>query len=38
VLLGAHVARRLGWIKREPAVRRYTNGNVVTPRKTAAMK
>jgi predicted phosphodiesterase len=33
VLLGTHVARRLGWIQREPAVRRYTNGNVVTPKK-----
>jgi Calcineurin-like phosphoesterase len=38
VLLGTHIARRLGWIQREPAVRRYTNGNVVTPRKAAAVK
>ncbi|KAG7344488.1 calcineurin-like phosphoesterase [Nitzschia inconspicua] len=38
VLLGTHVARRLGWIQRDPAVRRYTNGNVVTPRKTVAVK
>mmetsp|Transcript_26850 Transcript_26850/g.57928 ORF Transcript_26850/g.57928 Transcript_26850/m.57928 type:complete len:1005 (+) Transcript_26850:131-3145(+) len=33
VCLGMYVARRLGWIEREPAVRRFTNGNVVTPKK-----
>jgi hypothetical protein len=36
VLLGLFVARRLGWIDRQPAVRRYSNGNVVTPRTTVA--
>jgi Icc-related predicted phosphoesterase len=34
VCLGMYVARRLGWIEREPAVRRFTNGNIVTPKKT----
>jgi hypothetical protein len=38
VLLGMHVARRLGWIEREPAVRRYSNGNVVIPKKAAVKK
>ena len=38
VLLGLYVARRLGWIEREPAVRRYTNGNVVTPKKMVVNK
>jgi hypothetical protein len=33
VCLGMYVARRLGWIERKPAVRRFTNGNVVTPKK-----
>jgi len=33
VCLGLYVARRLGWIEREPAVRRFTNGNIVTPKK-----
>ena len=33
VCLGMYVARRLGWIEREPAVRRFTNGNIVTPKK-----
>lgn len=33
VCLGMYVARRLGWIDREPAVRRFTNGNIVTPKK-----
>ena len=33
ILLGYHVSRRLEWIPRkEPGVRRYTNGNVVIPR------
>ncbi|KAL3904940.1 MAG: hypothetical protein SGILL_009877 [Bacillariaceae sp.] len=38
VLLGMHVARRLGWIEREPAVRRYSNGNVVTPKKAVVKR
>jgi hypothetical protein len=38
VVLGLYVARKLGWITREPAVRRYTNGNVVLPRKKASGK
>jgi len=33
VCLGMYVARRLGWIEREPAIRRFTNGNIVTPKK-----
>jgi predicted phosphodiesterase len=33
VVIGLYVARKLGWIHREPAVRRYTNGNIVLPRK-----
>ena len=33
VCLGMYVARRLGWIEREPAVRRFTNGNIITPKK-----
>lgn len=34
VLLGYHVSRRLEWIPRkEPGVRRYTNGNVVIPQR-----
>ena len=33
VCLGMYVSRRLGWIEREPAVRRFTNGNIVTPKK-----
>ena len=32
VCLGMYVARRLGWIDREPVVRRFTNGNIVTPK------
>lgn len=33
VLLGYHVSRRLGWIPRkEPCVRRYSNGNIVIPK------
>eukprot|EP00977_Amphora_coffeiformis_P010427 scaffold2438_cov167-Amphora_coffeaeformis.AAC.3 len=33
ILLGYHVSRRLEWIPRkEPGVRRYTNGNVVIPK------
>jgi len=31
VLVGYHVCRRLGWIQREPAVRRYSNGKVIVP-------
>ena len=33
VCLGMYVSRRLGWIEREPAVRRFSNGNIVTPKK-----
>jgi hypothetical protein len=33
VVMGLYVARKLGWITREPAVRRYTNGNIVLPKK-----
>ena len=33
VCLGLYVSRKLGWIQRDLAVRRYTNGNVVVPRK-----
>jgi predicted phosphodiesterase len=29
ILLGLHVSRRLGWIARNPPVRRYTNGGVI---------
>ena len=36
VLVGLHVARRLGWIRRNEAVRRYSNGHVVLPRKKVA--
>lgn len=36
VLLGMYCCRRLGWITRTPVVRRFTNGNVVTPKKTVA--
>jgi Icc-related predicted phosphoesterase len=32
VVLGLYVARKLGWITREPAIRRYTNGQVVVPK------
>ena len=32
VVMGFYVARKLGWIQREPPVRRYTNGNIVVPR------
>ena len=31
ILLGLHISRRLGWISRNPPVRRYTNGGVVVP-------
>jgi predicted phosphodiesterase len=32
ILLGLHVARRLGWISpRDPPVRRYSNGKVIVP-------
>ncbi len=32
ILLGLHVARRLGWITpRDPPVRRYSNGKVIVP-------
>jgi hypothetical protein len=32
VLLGYHVSRRLGWlVRKEPSVRRFTNGSVVVP-------
>jgi Icc-related predicted phosphoesterase len=34
VLLGLHVARRLGWVPaKDPPVRRYTNGGVIVPEK-----
>ncbi|CAB9518483.1 Metallophosphoesterase domain-containing protein 1 [Seminavis robusta] len=33
VCLGLYVSRRLGWIQRDPAVRRYSNGNIVVPPK-----
>jgi predicted phosphodiesterase len=32
VVMGLYTCRKLGWISREPAVRRYTNGNVVVPK------
>jgi predicted phosphodiesterase len=33
VLLGYHVSRRLGWlVRKEPSVRRFTNGSVVVPK------
>ena len=37
VCLGYHVSRRLGWIvpHREPAVRRFTNGNIIVPTTSA---
>jgi hypothetical protein len=38
VCLGLYVSRRLGWIQRDPAVRRYSNGNVVLPKKNAVLK
>ncbi|GAX11061.1 hypothetical protein FisN_24Lh002 [Fistulifera solaris] len=35
ILLGLHVARRLGWIAtRDPPVRRYSNGKVIVPEQT----
>jgi Icc-related predicted phosphoesterase len=35
VLLGLHVARRLGWMPtRDPPVRRYTNGGIIVPEKS----
>jgi predicted phosphodiesterase len=33
VVMGSYVAGKLGWITRNPLVRRYTNGNVVVPKK-----
>lgn len=35
VLLGFYVACRLGWISRQPPIRRYSNGRVVLPKKVA---
>ena len=32
VVMGLYVSRKLGWISRSPAIRRYSNGNVVVPR------
>ena len=32
VVMGVYVARKLGWVKREPAVRRYTNDRIVVPK------
>jgi len=32
VVMGLYVARKLGWITREPAVRRYTNGAIMVPK------
>ena len=33
ILLGYHVSRRLEWIpRREPCIRRYSNGGVVVPK------
>eukprot|EP00980_Cylindrotheca_fusiformis_P004141 scaffold902_cov147-Cylindrotheca_fusiformis.AAC.6 len=32
VLIGLFVSMKLGWIKRSPAIRRYSNGNIVVPR------
>jgi hypothetical protein len=32
VVMGLYVARKLGWITREPAVRRYTNGVIIVPK------
>ena len=32
VVMGLYVSRKLGWITRTPAIRRYSNGNVVVPR------
>ena len=32
VAMGYHVASRLGWITRHPAVQRYTNGQIVVPK------
>jgi predicted phosphodiesterase len=36
VVMSLYVARKLGWITREPAVRRYTNGNIVVPKGVGA--
>jgi Calcineurin-like phosphoesterase len=33
VCLGLYASRRLGWIGQEPAVRRYSNGNIIVPKK-----
>jgi len=35
IVMGLFVARRLGWVKREPAVRRYSNGGVILPKTPA---
>jgi len=35
VLMGYYVAYRLGWTTREPPIRRFSNGNVVLPKRTA---
>lgn len=35
IVMGMFVARRLGWVKREPAVRRYSNGGVILPKTPA---
>jgi Icc-related predicted phosphoesterase len=32
VVMGIYVARKLGWVTREPAVRRYTNNGIVVPK------
>lgn len=32
VVMGFYVARKLGWITREPAVQRYTNGVIMVPK------
>ena len=33
VAMGSYVASKLGWLSRNPLVRRYTNGNIVVPKK-----
>jgi hypothetical protein len=38
ILLGMYCCRKLGWSARDPAVRRYSNGNVITPKKVQMRK
>jgi hypothetical protein len=35
VLAGFYVACRLGWVSRQPPIRRYSNGGVVLPKPDA---